>query len=94
MTFRAGAVMRDETKTTLLEPFLVDAAGAARLLDVSVAHVYALRSTGRFGPEPVRLGRACRYRVDELRAWLDAGCPNRERWRAMRVRCENRADYT
>ena len=53
-------------------PLAVNVAGAARLLGISESHLYALCKTGRFGPAPVKLGRSCRYRVDELRAWLAA----------------------
>ena len=31
-------------------------------------------------PRPVRIGRSTLWRVDELRAWVAAGCPRRERW--------------
>jgi predicted DNA-binding transcriptional regulator AlpA len=34
---------------------------------------------------PVRLGtKAPRWRVDELRAWLAAGAPDRQTWLKMR----------
>lgn len=34
---------------------------------------------------PVRLGtKAPRWRVDELRDWLAAGCPDRLTWERMR----------
>jgi predicted DNA-binding transcriptional regulator AlpA len=59
-------------------------AGAAKLLGISESHLYGLKRTGRFGPAPIRLGRCCRYRVRELEAWVDAGCPSRSRWQAMR----------
>ena len=32
----------------------------------------------------VRLGRSVRWRRDELLAWLEAGCPARDRWEALR----------
>jgi len=31
-------------------------------------------------PVPVHIGRAIFWRADELRAWVEAGCPNRKRW--------------
>lgn len=55
---------------------------AARL-GVSPRHVWALNSSGRL-PRPIRLGRAVRWNANELAAWLDAGCPSRQRWEAMR----------
>ena len=35
-------------------------------------------------PEPVRIRRAVRWRADEITAWTEAGCPNRETWSVMR----------
>jgi predicted DNA-binding transcriptional regulator AlpA len=67
-----------------LVPLAVDAAGVAKLLGVSMAHLFALKSSGRFGPQPIRFGRSIRYRVDELKAWLAAGAPSLERWRILK----------
>lgn len=33
-------------------------------------------------PKPVRIGRSTLWRADELRAWVDAGCPRRTEWEA------------
>jgi predicted DNA-binding transcriptional regulator AlpA len=71
--------------TTTTEPLAVSATGAARLLAISRTHLFDLAKTGRFGPEPVRLGRSVRYRVDEVRSWLAAGCPPRSKWQVMRA---------
>jgi predicted DNA-binding transcriptional regulator AlpA len=35
-------------------------------------------------PKPVRIGRSTLWRADELRAWVEAGCPRREAWEATR----------
>ena len=74
----------------LLEPFAVDAIGAARLCGVSRAMWWKLDSSGRC-PAAIRLGRRCLWKVDELREWLAAGCPPRDRWKAERWRKERRA---
>lgn len=34
-------------------------------------------------PAPVRLGGRPMWRVEELRGWIDAGCPDRPTWEAM-----------
>lgn len=52
----------------------------AKLLGVSVRHVWALLADGRL-PRPVRLGRAVRWNVDELRDWLAAGAPEIAVWK-------------
>lgn len=53
----------------------------AAVLSVSPRHIWKLNATGAI-PAPIRLGRAVRWRADELRAWLAAGCPSREAWEA------------
>jgi predicted DNA-binding transcriptional regulator AlpA len=65
-------------------PAAVAAAGAGRFCGVSRSQWWKLHSTGKV-PLPVYLGsKAPRWRVDELRAWLAAGCPNRQEWQRMR----------
>ncbi|MFM2096837.1 MAG: hypothetical protein RIS70_3961 [Planctomycetota bacterium] len=34
-------------------------------------------------PRAVRIGRSRLWRVDELRAWIAAGCPNRRDWESQ-----------
>ena len=64
-----------------LQPFLVDAKSAANLLSISRAMLHRLNVTGRL-PRPVHLGRRVLWRVSELEGWVNAGCPNRDRWEA------------
>ena len=64
-------------------PLLLAAAEAAKLLSISERHFYKLHSSGRV-PRPIRLGRAVRWRADELREWLAAGAPSRSQWQSMR----------
>ncbi|MHC4400198.1 MAG: helix-turn-helix transcriptional regulator [Planctomycetota bacterium] len=63
--------------------FALPAAELAKLLGVSERHVWALNASGRL-PRPVRLGRAVRWPVEELRNWLAAGAPERSRWEAIK----------
>jgi len=60
------------------------AAEAANLVGVSERHWWSMHATGRLGPMPIALGRSKRWRVDELRAWLAAGAPPRDKWLSMR----------
>lgn len=60
-------------------PALLPAEGVAVLLSVGRAHVWKLLASGRL-PEPLKLGRATRWRRDELLAWIEAGAPTRDRW--------------
>jgi predicted DNA-binding transcriptional regulator AlpA len=65
-----------------VEPLLVPAPDAARLCGVSEATWYRLVSARRC-PAPVRLTRGCvRWRAEELREWIAAGCPPRREWEA------------
>jgi predicted DNA-binding transcriptional regulator AlpA len=67
-----------------IEPLAVDAAGAATLLGISERHFWAQHSAGKVPRPALRLGRAVRWSVAELRDWLAAGCPERSRWESMR----------
>ncbi len=64
------------------QPLAVNSFGAARLLGVSESHWRGLLAAGRC-PAGNRLGRRRVWAVDELRRWLDAGCPCADRWQAM-----------
>ena len=75
--------MNTESNESHLEPILMPAAEAAKLLSISERHFYKLHSSGRV-PRPIRLGRAVRWRADELRDWLAAGAPSRSQWQSMR----------
>lgn len=63
-----------------LERLALPAADVAKLLGISERHLWSMHSTGRLGPRPIALGRAKRWRVDEIRAWLAAGAPSRDKW--------------
>lgn len=67
-----------------LAPLLLTARQAAKLCGVSLATWYRLASAART-PAPVRLSPGCvRYRADELRGWIAAGCPDRRTWEALK----------
>ncbi len=51
------------------EPFLVDATEAARLLSISTRTLWTMTDRGEI--PCVRIGRAMRYSVDDLRAWIE-----------------------
>jgi predicted DNA-binding transcriptional regulator AlpA len=67
-----------------IESLLVSASDAASLLGISRALLYQMHSTGELGPLPIPFGRRKLFSVDELRSWVNAGCPNRDKWRRMR----------
>ncbi len=62
-----------------LEPLLVSASDAAKMIGVGKSLFYQLVSDGRLGPEPVELGKKL-YSLSELQSWVDAKCPARSEW--------------
>lgn len=51
----------------------------AQRLNVSRSFIHKLAASGRL-PGAVKLGRARRWRADEVAAWVAAGCPSRADW--------------
>ena len=66
-----------------VEPLAVSGPEAARLVGVSSRHWARLDARG-LAPAGVRLGRRRVWTLEELRAWLAAGCPSRDSWDALR----------
>jgi len=65
-------------------PLLVSARKAAALIDVSASTWARLQAAGKI-PRPIKLtGGTVRWRIDDLRAWAAAGCPNRKRFEELR----------
>jgi predicted DNA-binding transcriptional regulator AlpA len=65
------------------QPLAVDADGFAQLANISRAMVHKLNASGRC-PAPVRIGRLCRWRVSDISAWLEQGCPPRDTAKAAK----------
>ena len=62
---------------------LLSAVEAAALLGIGRTHFYGLHASGQV-PLPVKLGRRTLWRKDELTAWVNAGCPARDKWLAQK----------
>jgi excisionase family DNA binding protein len=54
--------------------FLIDSKQVSQLLRVSRTTVYEMRTQGRL-PKPIQLGRAVRWNYEEIKQWVNAGCP-------------------
>jgi prophage regulatory protein len=65
-------------------PLVADAKSLAGLLAVGLRTVRTWDAAGKL-PAPVRIGGRVVWRLDEVRAWLDAGAPDRETWAAIRA---------
>lgn len=65
------------------QPALMTAADLAGEMQVTERTIRRLSMRGKIGPTPLQIGRAVRYRRDEVARWFLAGCPDRDTWRAM-----------
>ena len=83
-TMGTTIIARGRTGSGLAEPLLVRAAEAARLCGIAGRTWRRSAAAGRV-PAPLKLGGAVLWRTDELREWVAAGTPPRERWEAMRA---------
>ena len=71
------------------EEGLIDSSSVARLLNISRRTLARLMSEGAI-PEPVRItNKIVRWRVEELREWIECDCPNRKQWEDMRRRTQD-----
>ena len=78
-----AAALAPAPAATQAPPLAVNAAEAARLLGIGKSLFYSMLATERFGPRPVRLGRAVRFSRIEIEAWIAAGAPPRARWEVL-----------
>jgi len=68
-----------------IEPLLIDGPALARRLCISVSTLHSLRRAGRMPLRIIRLARCVRFDRAEVDAWIRAGCPAAERWRAINL---------
>jgi predicted DNA-binding transcriptional regulator AlpA len=66
------------------ESLLIPDTEAAALAGVCRSTWHVLRAAGKL-PPPIKLGRAVRWRRDEIIAWIEAGCPDGRTWAAMQA---------
>jgi excisionase family DNA binding protein len=66
-------------------PLLISAGQLAGMLNVTRRALWRLRSSGRL-PRPVTLGRSVRWNRDEIRGWVEQGCPDPRRSNSHRPR--------
>ncbi len=71
----APAVLADKS-----ERLLVGAGQAAKMLSIGRSHFYSLLSSGQIGPMAHKLGNRSLFSARELREWVDAGIPSRDKW--------------
>jgi len=74
----------NSNNSVAIEPLLVGINDAASMLSISRPLLYQMISDGRFGLMGIRFGRKRLFSVDELRSWVQAGCPARRQWEKIR----------
>lgn len=70
------------TPSQAVEPMLLDDDLAA-ILRCSTRTLARYRAADLI-PAPVRIGRQLGWRPQEVRDWMEAGCPNRSQWELMK----------
>jgi predicted DNA-binding transcriptional regulator AlpA len=80
----AAILVGDRGDVQPLVPLAVDANGVSDLLGgLSVRTVRSMNARGLL-PRPLEIGRRRVWSVEELRNWVAAACPSREKWEARR----------
>ena len=70
------------TNELLQTETLIDAPMLAEKLNVHEVTIRKWQLNGKI-PAPVRIGRAVKWRLTEIDAWIKAACPPRAKWEAM-----------
>ena len=68
------------TTTTPTTPLLLAGPEVCELLSIGLSTLYAMDRSGELGPMGVKLRGRRLWPRRELSAWVDAGCPHREKW--------------
>ena len=58
---------------------LINSNALSKLLNLSQGTIYNMEKEGRM-PVAIRVGKAVRWSLDEIKAWIAAGCPERANW--------------
>lgn len=56
-------------------PPLLDVGTVAAVCICSTRHIYRLADSDRM-PRPIKLGSLVRWRKDDIKEWIDNGCPS------------------
>jgi predicted DNA-binding transcriptional regulator AlpA len=84
LTRRSHAEMNNQLSgnDAKLYPLLVTAGEAAALCGLGVRTWWRKDAAGMI-PNGVHLGKSKRWRLEELRKWIEAGCPHRGEWNLL-----------
>ena len=67
-----------------ISPLVADAALLAKLLGLGLRTIRTHDAAGKL-PRPIRIGGRVVWDVEEIRAWLAAGAPDRKTWDARKA---------
>jgi predicted DNA-binding transcriptional regulator AlpA len=59
---------------------LIDTPTLSKLLKMSASLIWKMEHDSRM-PSAVRVGRSVRWGLEEIQAWVKAGCPERAKWK-------------
>lgn len=77
---RLAAILGCQAKPA--DPELIDAEQFGELLGVHISTINRRKATGKL-PAHIELSSGChRWRLPEVHAWIEAGCPNIREWEA------------
>lgn len=65
---------KQATPSESTRPLLISVKAVAEMLDISPRSVWR-RVSSREMIEPIRIGSSVRWRLRDVEAWVDAGCP-------------------
>ena len=65
-------------------PFAVDASELAKLMSLGLRTIRSMDAAGKL-PKAFRCGARKLWSVDEIRAWIKAGAPERATWETLKA---------
>ena len=73
----------ENSNITSRRPECLDAKELGGLLSISKRQIRRLSSCAQI-PRPIRIGGSVRWVAEEIRDWINAGCPDRPTWESMK----------
>ena len=68
----------------ILEPFLMSLNDLADTLRIAPRTAYRKLAAGEFPAPAVQIGQRTRWDRQEIKDWIQAGCPKRSGWEVMK----------
>jgi predicted DNA-binding transcriptional regulator AlpA len=65
------------------ENYLIDVKKLSKFLSIPQATIYEHNVMGKI-PAPLKIGKKLLWRIDEIKEWLNAGAPGRQKWESIK----------